>query len=123
MIFAERIGTCGSVWGPVPNLMSLFEELDQLVGGSRLDEILKSIGAVLFLAAQRADTTVTLNALRMTRKAGGAEARFRLGNGDWIIEPLQCGGIGGSLLRHAPDDNAARHTARPVIHTMMLETD
>ena len=82
--------------------MSLFQKLDQLVGGLGIDEVLKSIRAMLLLAAERAAAAIALDALGVTRKPGSAEARLGFRDGDGIFELLRFAGVGGSLLRHAP---------------------
>ncbi len=112
LIFAERTGTCGSLLRCVSDVMRLLQKFDQLVRGCGIDEILKSVGAKFFFAAERADTTVALDALGMTWKACGSEPSLGLDDGDRIIEMFLYGGIGGSLFRHALDDTPARRTAR-----------
>ena len=82
-------------------MMSLFQKLDQLVGGLGIDEVLKSIRAVLLLAAERAAAAIALDALGVARKSGSAEARLGFRDGDGIFELLRFAGVGGSLLRHA----------------------
>jgi hypothetical protein len=100
VIFAERGGTCGSLLRRVPNVMSLFQECDKLVGGRGLDKILKTIGSIFLFATERTDTAIALDTLGMAWKAGNPEPSFRLSDRNRIIEMFRCVGIGGSLFRH-----------------------